>query len=259
MVWGHDKSAGEDLVQIPSGQLVRVNPPGSKVLKELLFRDAALSVRKTNVPHNYQLIVTRVYEEGEDELGDSGEDDDELSFLIDEVLSFRRTTVGFKDHTLFWMNPMDDSKQTAYEFLPTSSTTDTTISTVELVVYQCMFERRSGKDHRDASDEEIEAYIKFLKASAASAATKLTRESGKHATASPVTQPANRAISTSKSTAAKTKTQATPATPATPIQKSSAKQPKSVDTPASTTSSSSVYDSPAGEAQQPLTPINQIQ
>ncbi|KAI9352542.1 VID27 cytoplasmic protein-domain-containing protein [Zopfochytrium polystomum] len=123
------------LVQIPSGQLWRVNPPNSKVAKELLFKDSTTHHRSNQRPPK---------------------------------LSPHREAAH-----LLWMNPTDDSKSTAYEFVAAPSTTESTVSAVEIVIYNCMFERRSGKDHTDVTDEELDAYVKFVKASSSAASSKL--------------------------------------------------------------------------------------
>ncbi|KAJ3412789.1 hypothetical protein HDV05_000256 [Chytridiales sp. JEL 0842] len=166
IVWG---KADNSLVQIPEGELYKINPPGSKVAKTLLFKDCSATVKRTNVPHNYQIVITRIFDEGEDE--DDLDAETEFMFLIDEVLRFKRTggkmgTSGNQPWCFSWLDPLDDSKSTGYEFIPNSSnTTETTVATFEMVVYQSMYERRSGKDHTEATDEEMEAYINFVKAS----------------------------------------------------------------------------------------------
>ncbi len=73
-----------------------------KGYSELIFKDAAARIRKTGQEFQYQLVVQRVYEEGEAELlaeeeGEDAETDpdllaaerDEKTFLLDEALHFR--------------------------------------------------------------------------------------------------------------------------------------------------------------------------
>ncbi|KAI8853235.1 VID27 cytoplasmic protein-domain-containing protein [Chytridium lagenaria] len=141
-----------------------VNPPGSKVTKALVFKNASATIKRTTVPHNFQLLITRIFEEGEDE--DDEDAETEFSFLIDEVLRFRRVVNGSK-RGFFWVDPLDDNSTTAFEFIVNSANTnDTSFSTFEHLVYQSMFERRSSKDHSEASEEELNAYIHFAKAAA---------------------------------------------------------------------------------------------
>ncbi|KAJ3313809.1 hypothetical protein HDU76_002549 [Blyttiomyces sp. JEL0837] len=166
IVWG---KADSSLFQLPAGQFYKVNPAGSKVSKTLVFKDATATVKRTNVPRNYQLLITRMFEEGEEEEDDL-EDETEVMFLIDEVLRFRKFTSANGRVTFSWADPLDEKKTQSYEFVVDDSTNETSVDTFELVVYQSMFERRSGKDHTEASDEEMEAYLKFVKASANAAA-----------------------------------------------------------------------------------------
>jgi hypothetical protein len=171
IVWG---KADNSLVQIPEGEFYRINPPGSKVPRTLLFKDCSATVKRTNVPHNYQIVISRVFEEGEEDVEEEDLDEEtEYMFLIDEVLRFKRT--GGKQGSskdakndpwcFSWLNPLDDKVSAGFEFIAAKTTTETTVSTFEMVVYQSMYERRSGKDHTEATDEEMEAYVNFVKAS----------------------------------------------------------------------------------------------
>ncbi|KAJ3219620.1 hypothetical protein HDU67_000108 [Dinochytrium kinnereticum] len=160
IVWG---KSDDSLFQIPEGQLFLVNPPGSKITKAQVFKNASATIKRTTIPHNYQLLITRIFDEGEED--DDEDAETEYTFLIDEVLRFRRVANGLK-RGFFWVDPLDDHRQSGFEFIVKSSTTDTSFSTFEHVIYQSMFERRSSKDHAEATDEEIETYINFAKASA---------------------------------------------------------------------------------------------
>ncbi|KAG9670408.1 hypothetical protein KCU95_g17329, partial [Aureobasidium melanogenum] len=90
----------ESIVELPQGQLYLVRPRSLKGYSELIFKDAAASIRRTGQEYQYQLVVQRVYEEGEAELvGEDGTQDDRLdgvasdkdekTFLLDEGLHFR--------------------------------------------------------------------------------------------------------------------------------------------------------------------------
>lgn len=82
-----DPSSATELVKIPSGQLYLVRPGNIRSSREcmcvnssscylrstlnLLFRynDAMATVRKApSVEYNYQLVITRVFEEGEEDI-----------------------------------------------------------------------------------------------------------------------------------------------------------------------------------------------
>ena len=113
MIWGEgDKT---EIVQIPSGQLYLVRPKNSvkgisecmyaplslpqtplhdwNILADLVYRfkDAAASIRRTTTEFNYQLVVQRAYEEGEEQLLESDDDNLEngiLPCLINTMLFY---------------------------------------------------------------------------------------------------------------------------------------------------------------------------
>ncbi|CEP20398.1 unnamed protein product [Cyberlindnera jadinii] len=67
-----------ELVTIPSGQLFLKRAPGSpKSASECLYTDSAASIRETSAPHNFLLVIQRVFAEGEDQLREDDEDDEE--------------------------------------------------------------------------------------------------------------------------------------------------------------------------------------
>lgn len=88
--------AGEkELATIPAGVFFLSRLPSSpKGVCECIFKDAAIAIRKASVEFQYQLVVSRVFEEGEADLESSGGEDDaseldnedEWSFLLDESL-----------------------------------------------------------------------------------------------------------------------------------------------------------------------------
>jgi hypothetical protein len=64
------------LIELPQGQLYLVRPLSPKGYSELIFRDSAIRIRRTNQEFQYQLVIQRVFEEGEAELlaEEEGED-----------------------------------------------------------------------------------------------------------------------------------------------------------------------------------------
>ena len=58
------------------------------------FKDAAASIRRTTTEYNYQLVVQRAYEEGEEQLLESDDDehDDGTPLISDARLVFARLT-----------------------------------------------------------------------------------------------------------------------------------------------------------------------
>ncbi|KAJ3098937.1 hypothetical protein HDU97_003574 [Phlyctochytrium planicorne] len=208
IVWGKQD---DSLFQIPEGQLFHLNPPGAKIAKALVFKNASATIKRSTIPHNYQLLITRIFDEGEED--DDVEAETEYTFLIDEVLRFRRIGSGSKKG-FFWADPLDDTKSTGFEFIASPSTTDASFATFEHVTYQSMFERRSGKDHASATDEELEAYINFAKASAN--AFKLGAAGGGAGSASrksaPIDSPLARTPESTKNRAPPKSVESTPST-----------------------------------------------
>ncbi|EEY16971.1 vacuolar import and degradation protein [Verticillium alfalfae VaMs.102] len=58
----------ESLIELPQGQLYLVRPLSPKGYSELIFKDATAQIRRTGQDFQYQLVIQRVYEEGEAEL-----------------------------------------------------------------------------------------------------------------------------------------------------------------------------------------------
>lgn len=106
-----------ELVKISSGQLFLVRPGDARTPRECMYapcwaplfdhvshwffsyNDAMATVRKAqSVEHNFQLVVTRVFEEGEEDILD---DEEESAFrnlwrlLTRHLILFRRFRTGF--------------------------------------------------------------------------------------------------------------------------------------------------------------------
>lgn len=184
-IWGDDNNA--ELIQIPSGSLYLVRSGAVKSDRECLYKDAVATIRRTSIPYNYQLVITRAYDEGDEALlDDDDESDDEKSFLIDPSLAFRlsslRADPGAHDPdeadapTLVWRDLGEDlDVSSAALDSPTPSSSDApdedlfqfvingdhvnavTRSVFEVTYLQCCYERKYGRPHEIASDEELEA------------------------------------------------------------------------------------------------------
>jgi len=64
-----------ELVKLSSGQLFLVRPGDARTPRECIYNDAMATVRKAqSVEHNFQLVVTRVFEEGEEDILDDEEE-----------------------------------------------------------------------------------------------------------------------------------------------------------------------------------------
>ncbi|CAK7275087.1 Vacuolar import and degradation protein 27 [Sporothrix epigloea] len=158
----------ESMIELPQGQLYLVRPLSPKGYSELLFKDAAARIRRTAQDFQYQLVVQRVYEEGEaellaDEEGEDAEIDplaaerDEKTFLLDEALEFRveKRNQDSAEHVLCWRDLTGDAGD-VYEFVCDRSTTHAgLVHQFELAAKQCQYERKYRKPYTTASDEDL--------------------------------------------------------------------------------------------------------
>nr|XP_031859921.1 uncharacterized protein CI109_004528 [Kwoniella shandongensis]KAA5526993.1 hypothetical protein CI109_004528 [Kwoniella shandongensis] len=156
-MWGNP--ANPELIQIPAGQLYLVRPNSIKGSRECIFQDAVATIRRTGVEYQYQLVVTRAYEEGEEQLLDEdAETDDERVFLIDQALEFRFGSLD-GDATCAW-NDLSGDEGDLWEFVSSKSVPKATNSLFELTVLHCVYERKYLRSHDEATDAELEA-LKF--------------------------------------------------------------------------------------------------
>ena len=158
----------ESIIEIPQGQLYLVRPRSPKGYSELIFKDAAASIRRTGQEFQYQLVIQRVYEEGEAELlaDEDGEDAaenalssdrDEKTFLLDQGLHFRSEIREGGEKVFGWRDLSGDAGD-LYEFVCDSSTQPTEVTTFELVAVQCQYERKYRKSHDGAREKDLEQF-----------------------------------------------------------------------------------------------------
>lgn len=155
------------MIELPQGQLYLVRPLSPKGYSELIFKDAAARIRRTGQEYQYQLVVQRVYEEGEAELlaeedGDEDEDiisadRDEKTFLLDEALHFRIEHREGGEKVLAWRDLSGDAGD-LYEFVCDISTEESQLSQFELVARQCQYERKYRKSYTTASDDDLRQF-----------------------------------------------------------------------------------------------------
>ncbi len=158
----------ESIIDIPQGQLYLVRPLSPKGYSELIFKDAAASIRRTAQEFQYQLIVQRAYEEGEEELLEDEEDEDgtagalaaekdEKTFLLDESLHFRSETRHGGEKVFAWKDLSGDLGD-HYEFVCDRSVQPVALGTFELVAIQCQYERKYRRSHQKATEEELRQF-----------------------------------------------------------------------------------------------------
>ena len=158
----------ESIIEIPQGQLYLVRPQSPKGYSELIFKDAAASIRRTGQDFQYQLVIQRAYEEGEEELlaDEDGEDGaaeglgaekDEKTFLLDEDLHFRSEIREGGEKVLAWKDLSGDPGD-LYEFVCDHSIQAGEVSTFEMVAVKCQYERKYRKSNETASERDLEQF-----------------------------------------------------------------------------------------------------
>ena len=159
----------ESMIELPQGQLYLVRPLSPKGYSELIFKDAAATIRRTGQDFQYQLVVQRAYEEGEEELLDDedGEDAntaalsgerDEKTFLLDESLHFRSEIRDGGEKVLAWRDLSGDAGD-LYEFVCDTSTDAAQVQAFEITAVNCQYERKYRKSHQTATEKELSNFI----------------------------------------------------------------------------------------------------
>ncbi|KAF5388153.1 hypothetical protein D9615_000467 [Tricholomella constricta] len=155
-VW-QDPNAAE-VVKISTGQLYLVRPGNIRTSRECIYNEAIATIRRVpNLEHNFQLVVTRVYEDGDQELlEDEDETDAERVFLISEELEFR-TGESDSEPTFLWRDLHGDVDE-FYEFVA-SGTNDPTRAFFETCMYRAMYERKYKTSAENTRDSDFEEFI----------------------------------------------------------------------------------------------------
>ncbi|KAI5124906.1 hypothetical protein M0805_007334 [Coniferiporia weirii] len=146
-----------ELVKIPSGQLYLVRPGNIRSSRECIYNDAMATVRKApSVEHNFQLVITRVFEEGEEDILEEEDENDDKVFLVGEELEFRTGEID-GEPTLVWRD-LDGDVDETYEFVATGAN----VHTVELFVqcmYRAMYERKYKTSSDRASNLDLQEFV----------------------------------------------------------------------------------------------------
>ncbi|KDE05752.1 hypothetical protein MVLG_03844 [Microbotryum lychnidis-dioicae p1A1 Lamole] len=112
------KVGAEELTVIDQGRLYLVRPDSLKAGRECIFIDASISIRRTTYEHTYQLVVTRTFQEGEEQLlEEDAENSDERD--------------GPEDEFEFVLAPAPDITALAHEF--------------ERLVWRCLWEDKTNR------------------------------------------------------------------------------------------------------------------
>ncbi|KAJ6536630.1 VID27 cytoplasmic protein [Mycena sp. CBHHK59/15] len=153
-VW-HDPNAAE-VVKIPAGQLYLVRPGTYTTRIESFARnlkrynDAMATIRRVSaVEHHFQLVITRVYEDGDQELlEDEDETDEEKTFLIAEELEFRAGETDGEPN-LFGAT---------YKYVATGTNAPTR-AFFETCMYRAMYERKYKTVADNVGDKDLQEFI----------------------------------------------------------------------------------------------------
>ncbi|KAJ7638872.1 VID27 cytoplasmic protein-domain-containing protein [Roridomyces roridus] len=156
-VW-QDPNAAE-VVKIPAGQLYLVRPGNIRTSRECIYNDAIATIRRVStVEHHFQLVITRVYEDGDQELlEDEDETDEEKTFLIAEELEFRPGETTDGEPTFAWRDLQGDVDE-FYEYVALN-TNAATRAFFETCMYRAMYERKYKAGADNVSDEQLQEFI----------------------------------------------------------------------------------------------------
>lgn len=137
-----------------------IRPRSPKGYSECIFKESAAFIRRTSTPHHYQLVVQRVFEEGEENLQEDSEDEDgdvnDRVFLLDESLHFRSV---FRDgQAVFAWNDLLGDPDDTFEFVCDTATQPGQVNTFEIVAMQCQFERKYKRSYESATDADLEQF-----------------------------------------------------------------------------------------------------
>ncbi|RPD67184.1 VID27 cytoplasmic protein [Lentinus tigrinus ALCF2SS1-7] len=114
--------------------------------------------RVPSLEHNFQLVITRVYEEGDQELlEDEEETDEERSILISEEMAFRTGTTSDNEPTFVWRDPQGDEDE-VYEFVA-AGTNEPTRAFFETCMYRAMYERKYRTSADNTQDSDLQEFI----------------------------------------------------------------------------------------------------
>ena len=145
-----------------------MRPLSPKGTSELIYKDAAASIRRTGQEFQYQLVIQRAYEEGEaellaDEEGEEGAADslnsekDEKTFLLDQSLHFRSGIRENDNKVLAWQDLSGDPGD-LYEFICDDSINPAEITTFEFAAVECQYERKHRKPKETATNRQLEQF-----------------------------------------------------------------------------------------------------
>ncbi|KAG8752661.1 hypothetical protein FRC14_006809 [Serendipita sp. 396] len=159
----------EELAQLHEGELYILRKNSAKGSRECIYTTALASVRRTETPFHYQLVITRAYQEGEAELLDDLDEgeEEEREFTLREELKPR---IGsFEGNTTFIWRDLDEadsswpsSDENLYEFVVDSRRTDAqTFATFLEAILRAIYEQKHGKGSEKLSFDQLRVMYKM--------------------------------------------------------------------------------------------------
>ncbi|SCV72685.1 BQ2448_4222 [Microbotryum intermedium] len=147
------KVGAEELTVIDQGRLYLVRPDSLKAGRECIFIDASISIRRTTYEHTYQLVVTRTFQEGEEQLlEEDAENSDERAFLIDENLflsvgpTLDPSAATPPPLSITWADPEGDGPEDEFEFvLAPAPDIVAQAGDFQRLVWRCLWEDKTGR------------------------------------------------------------------------------------------------------------------
>ncbi|KAG7191597.1 uncharacterized protein KQ657_002992 [Scheffersomyces spartinae] len=175
----------DELSTLPSGRLYLTRSPNSpKGARECLYSDACATIRQTNTPYYYTLMVSRMYQEGElDANGseyDSDEEEsdsdlgrgngdsanrianghnDEWSFTISEDLQIYSFTNEDGTKAISW-NDLNGDFGDRFEFVIDEEIKYSDIDSFLLSLYKCVYELKYNESSMGIEDlNQLQEFI----------------------------------------------------------------------------------------------------
>lgn len=155
------------LIKISAGKLFYLDPSHPTETKRLIYNDCQCVIKKTSAQYQYQLLVTRVFADGEEENGgDELAEDFEQAFLIDPCILFnvQRNSDSKISTRLSWADSGDDTGICGYQLIVDSSVSDATVQLFEDTLFSCMYERVANASHTNAQAQQLASFIEKMKA-----------------------------------------------------------------------------------------------
>lgn len=151
----------DEIALIAAGQLFLVRPHSSRGHSEQIYKDAAASIRKTVLPHQYELVITKAFEEGEDQELDSEVerlDAIEKPFLLDDCLELCMTEQA--ENIVFAWRDLSGDRGDMYEFACDTNTGIATAKNFQKLAAECQFERKYGRSSQGADQLLVNDFVR---------------------------------------------------------------------------------------------------